>query len=118
MTKVILSIDQGTTSSRTLVFSPEGNVLFTAQEEFPQIYPADEMKKQILSDLALPINAKPPSFGTGPQAKRFTTRLSGKTAAQPKPAARLNRVLMKSGSQQKQAYSLTLISALPKRLGY
>ena len=41
MTKVILSIDQGTTSSRTLVFSPEGNVLFTAQEEFPQIYPAD-----------------------------------------------------------------------------
>ena len=41
MTNVILSIDQGTTSSRTLVFSPAGNVLFTAQEEFPQIYPAD-----------------------------------------------------------------------------
>ena len=41
MTKVILSIDQGTTSSRTLVFSPSGDVLFTAQEEFPQIYPAD-----------------------------------------------------------------------------
>ena len=41
MTHVILSIDQGTTSSRTLVFSPKGDVLFTAQEEFPQIYPAD-----------------------------------------------------------------------------
>lgn len=41
MAKVILSIDQGTTSSRTLVFSPQGDVLFTAQEEFPQIYPAD-----------------------------------------------------------------------------
>ncbi|WP_026941180.1 glycerol kinase GlpK [Hellea balneolensis] len=41
MTNVILSIDQGTTSSRTLVFSPQGDVLFTAQEEFPQIYPAD-----------------------------------------------------------------------------
>lgn len=41
MTKVILSIDQGTTSSRTLVFSPKGDVLFTAQEEFPQIYPND-----------------------------------------------------------------------------
>jgi len=41
MTQVILSIDQGTTSSRTLVFSPKGDVLFTAQEEFPQIYPAD-----------------------------------------------------------------------------
>jgi len=36
-----LSIDQGTTSSRTLVFSPAGDVLFAAQEEFPQIYPAD-----------------------------------------------------------------------------
>ena len=41
MTNVILSIDQGTTSSRTLIFSPSGDVLFTAQEEFPQIYPAD-----------------------------------------------------------------------------
>jgi len=39
--KAILSIDQGTTSSRTLVFTPEGDILFTAQEEFPQIYPAD-----------------------------------------------------------------------------
>jgi glycerol kinase len=39
--RAILSIDQGTTSSRTLVFSPEGDVLFTAQQEFPQIYPAD-----------------------------------------------------------------------------
>jgi glycerol kinase len=41
MSKVILSIDQGTTSSRTLVFSPKGKILFTAQEEFPQIYPQD-----------------------------------------------------------------------------
>ena len=41
MSQVILSIDQGTTSSRSLVFSPNGDVLFTAQEEFPQIYPAD-----------------------------------------------------------------------------
>lgn len=41
MTSVILSIDQGTTSSRTLVFSLEGKILFSAQEEFPQIYPQD-----------------------------------------------------------------------------
>lgn len=41
MTDVILSIDQGTTSSRTLVFSLEGQILFSAQEEFPQIYPQD-----------------------------------------------------------------------------
>ena len=38
---VILSIDQGTTSTRTLVFSPNGHMLFSAQEEFPQIYPQD-----------------------------------------------------------------------------
>lgn len=41
MTDVILSIDQGTTSSRTLVFSLDGRILFSAQEEFPQIYPQD-----------------------------------------------------------------------------
>jgi len=41
MNTVILSIDQGTTSSRTLVFSQKGEVLFTAQEEFTQIYPQD-----------------------------------------------------------------------------
>ena len=41
MTQVILSIDQGTTSSRTLVFSQSGKLLFSAQEEFPQIYPQD-----------------------------------------------------------------------------
>jgi len=41
MKKVILSIDQGTTSSRTLVFSQRGKILFSAQQEFPQIYPQD-----------------------------------------------------------------------------
>ncbi len=41
MTQAILSIDQGTTSSRTLVFTPAGELLFTAQQEFPQIYPDD-----------------------------------------------------------------------------
>ena len=41
MKTVILSIDQGTTSSRTLVFSPKGDILYSAQEEFPQIYPND-----------------------------------------------------------------------------
>ena len=39
--RVILSIDQGTTSSRTLVFKPNGELLYTAQKAFPQIYPQD-----------------------------------------------------------------------------
>lgn len=37
----ILSIDQGTTSSRAIAFDPHANVLTQAQEEFPQHYPAE-----------------------------------------------------------------------------
>jgi glycerol kinase len=35
----ILAIDQGTTSSRAIVFDEAGNPVATAQREFPQIYP-------------------------------------------------------------------------------
>jgi len=35
----ILALDQGTTSSRALVFDYEGNVRSVAQKEFPQIFP-------------------------------------------------------------------------------
>lgn len=37
----LLSIDQGTTSSRAIVFDPSGAILSLAQQEFRQIYPAD-----------------------------------------------------------------------------
>ncbi len=37
----ILSIDQGTTSSRAIVFDKAGDIIASAQQEFPQIYPAD-----------------------------------------------------------------------------
>ena len=37
----ILAIDQGTTSSRAIVFDGKGQALTSAQEEFPQYYPAD-----------------------------------------------------------------------------
>ena len=37
--KYILSLDQGTTSSRAIVFDKKGNILGKAQQEFPQIYP-------------------------------------------------------------------------------
>ncbi|HEX7737440.1 MAG TPA: glycerol kinase GlpK [Ktedonobacteraceae bacterium] len=36
----ILSLDQGTTSSRALLFNHEGAIVSVAQQEFPQIYPA------------------------------------------------------------------------------
>lgn len=39
MTKYILALDQGTTSSRTIVFNKQGEIVAKAQYEFPQIYP-------------------------------------------------------------------------------
>ena len=37
--KYILSLDQGTTSSRAIVFNKQGEIMGLAQQEFPQIYP-------------------------------------------------------------------------------
>ena len=41
MGKPILAIDQGTTSSRAILFSAEGKPEFTAQQEFTQHFPQD-----------------------------------------------------------------------------
>lgn len=38
--RFILALDQGTTSSRAIIFDHEGRLLSSAQEEFEQIYPA------------------------------------------------------------------------------
>ena len=37
----ILSIDQGTTSSRAILYDENAQPVMTAQEEFAQIYPSD-----------------------------------------------------------------------------
>src|SRR5882757_9988282 len=39
MEKYILSFDQGTTSSRAIVFNKAGGIVSIAQKEFTQIYP-------------------------------------------------------------------------------
>jgi glycerol kinase len=39
MTEFILSLDQGTTSSRAILFNHDGEIVQTAQKEFEQIYP-------------------------------------------------------------------------------
>ncbi|HSH47018.1 MAG TPA: glycerol kinase GlpK [Halomonas sp.] len=41
MTSYLLAIDQGTTSSRAILFDREGNSVHSAQREFPQRFPAD-----------------------------------------------------------------------------
>ena len=37
--KYILAIDQGTTSTRAIIFDKRGNIVSRAQQEFRQIYP-------------------------------------------------------------------------------
>ena len=41
MSKYILAIDQGTTSSRAVLFNKEGTPVAVGQEEFTQHFPAD-----------------------------------------------------------------------------
>ena len=37
--KYIMALDQGTTSSRAILFDKEGNIVATSQKEFTQFYP-------------------------------------------------------------------------------
>ena len=39
MGNYIMALDQGTTSSRTLIFSRAGEIVSSSQKEFEQIYP-------------------------------------------------------------------------------
>jgi len=39
VSKYVLALDQGTTSSRSILFGRDGHVVATAQREFPQIFP-------------------------------------------------------------------------------
>ena len=39
MSQYILSFDQGTTSSRSIIFNKNGNIVSVAQKEFKQIFP-------------------------------------------------------------------------------
>ena len=50
-TDIILAIDQGTTSSRAILFSPEGNIIGVSQREFEQIFPANGWVEHRPTDL-------------------------------------------------------------------
>ncbi|OHV12077.1 glycerol kinase GlpK [Kushneria phosphatilytica] len=51
MTSCILSIDQGTTSTRTILFNREGQVVGLAQEEFPQHFPGSGWVEHNVDDI-------------------------------------------------------------------
>ena len=40
MAKYVLALDQGTTSSRAILFNADGTIHTTASQEFPQIFPS------------------------------------------------------------------------------
>ena len=50
-TEAILAIDQGTTSSRAILFSPHADVLGVSQQEFEQLFPADGWVEHRPADL-------------------------------------------------------------------
>ena len=107
--KYVLALDQGTTSSRALLFDHEGNVRSVAQREFEQIFPrpgwVEHDPEQIASSQiavalealakarrairatsppsASPTSARRQSYGIATRATQSATQSSGKIAAPP-----------------------------------
>ena len=130
----ILAIDQGTTSSRSIIFSPKGAIVAIAQQEFSQKYPKDgwvehdpeEIWESVKTTLTTVFDkcalspADIASIGiTNPPASPFTPPLYGKTDEQQSNADNLAK--MKAWSSillSRQACYLTLIFLPPKLPGY
>lgn len=95
MEKFILSLDQGTTSSRAILFNKKGEVEFISQREFKQYFPnagwvehnANEIWSSILSVIATVLsekNIKPEQIaGIGITNQRETTVVWDKTTGKP-----------------------------------
>ncbi|MGR3764364.1 glycerol kinase GlpK [Rossellomorea sp. NS-SX7] len=95
MGKFILSLDQGTTSSRAILFNKEGEIVHTSQKEFTQHFPkpgwvehnANEIWGSILSVIATVLsesNVKPEQIeGIGITNQRETTVVWDKETGTP-----------------------------------
>ncbi|MEH7503104.1 glycerol kinase GlpK [Neobacillus drentensis] len=95
MEKYILSLDQGTTSSRAILFNKEGKIVQVAQQEFQQFFPqpgwvehnANEIWGSILAVMASCLaeaNVKPEQVaGIGITNQRETTVVWDKETGQP-----------------------------------
>ena len=53
-TKYVLALDQGTTSSRAILFDNEQNIIAVQQREFEQIYPQQGWVAVSYTHLTLP----------------------------------------------------------------
>ena len=64
----VIALDQGTTSSRAVLFDAEGHLVAKAQREFPQIYPkpgwVEHDPKEILSSQMQALRAVLAESGT------------------------------------------------------
>ncbi len=95
MEKYILSLDQGTTSSRAILFNNKGEIVHTAQQEFTQIFPkpgwvehnASEIWGSILAVIATTLSeseVKPEQIaGIGITNQRETTVVWDKHTGKP-----------------------------------
>lgn len=95
MDKFILSLDQGTTSSRAILFDKQGKVVHTSQKEFPQYFPkpgwvehnANEIWASILAVIATCLTesgVKPSQIaGIGITNQRETTVVWDKETGRP-----------------------------------
>ena len=95
METYILSLDQGTTSSRAILFNKKGQIIHVAQREFSQYYPkpgwvehdANEIWGSILAVIATVLSesgVKPEQIaGIGITNQRETTVLWDKESGQP-----------------------------------
>ena len=109
MAEFILSLDQGTTSSRAIIFDHAGKITAMAQKEFRQIFPKpgwvehDPMEiwstqlgvaaeaiyqgghciRKTWPPLASPTSGRPPLSGTALPANLFIMPLCGRTGGPP-----------------------------------
>ena len=100
--RYLLALDQGTTSSRAVLFTKEGQIVSSAAFEFPQHYPQPGWVEHDPQDIlttqieamraavrtrgrsppsASPTSARPRSCGTGRRASPPITPSSGSAAA-------------------------------------
>ena len=139
----VLAIDQGTTSSRAMIFDEHGQSVANAQQEFRQIYPQDgwvehdpediwqsvlsvcrqALRQALESGIEVagsgsPTNVRPPWYGTARLASRSATLLSGRIAARRGSARSSKRPATKNGSPHQPDYSLTPTFPQPSWPGF
>lgn len=94
MTSHILALDQGTTSSRAIIYNQEAKPIYTAQKEFEQIFPqpgwvehnAEEIwlsQKEVMLDVIYELDDPQAIAGIGITNQRETTVVWDKQSGKP-----------------------------------